>query len=209
ALNIPISWEVLVTMIGDENWVRVPASVRIEVLGDRLPPGVWVRDLVQAINRDFGTGDDLVQKCVEFTGPGLAALSLDSRQGLLAGMYHAGADTAIMEADELALSYVAERAAGRPYQPVAADPDATYDLHVSYDLTTLTPFVTAPPTHDNVVPVAEVAGTRVDQATIGSCASNRFDDLQAAAEVLRGRQVSPHVTMYISPGSAEVYARAA
>lgn len=208
ALHVPISTEVLVLMVRDSNWVRVPSSVRFELVGE-LPRGVWVRDLVQAICRDYAGRDGLVQRCVEFGGAGLSGLSLDSRQGLLAGMYHAGADTAIAEVDAAVLAYVEERADGRPYEVLTADPDAEYDARRTFELGALEPFVTVPPRHSGVVPVSEVRGRRVTQATIGSCASNRMDDLRAAAEVLRDGEVAPGVTMYITPGSPEIYAQAA
>lgn len=208
ALNVPISTEVLVSMVRDSNWVRVPASVRFELTG-ALPSGVWVRDLVQAICHEYAGGDGLVQRCVEFGGPSLTRLGLDSRQGLLAGMYHAGADTAIAEVDEVALAYVRERAGGRPYEVLAPDEDAEYDEVRTWDLSTLEPFVTVPPRHGRVVPVAEVSGRRVTQAMVGSCASNRIDDLRAAADVLREHDVARGVTMYVTPGSPEVYAQAA
>jgi len=208
ALNVPISTEVIVSMVRDSNWVRVPASVRFELVGS-LPPGVWVRDLVQAICHDYGGGDGLIQRCVEFGGPALSTLSLDSRQGLLAGMYHAGADTALADVDDVALAYVQERADGRPYEVFTADADAEYDEVRTWDLSALEPFVTAPPKHADVVPVSDVSGRRITQATIGSCASNRLDDLRAAAEVLRDHPVAPGVTMYITPGSPAVYSQAA
>lgn len=208
ALNVPISTEVIVSMVRDSNWVRVPATVRFELTG-ALPRGVWVRDLVQAICHEYAGGDGLVQRCVEFGGPSLTRLGLDSRQGLLAGMYHAGADTAIAEVDEVALAYVRERAGGRPYEVVSPDGDAEYDEVRTWDLSALEPFVTVPPRHGCVVPVSEVSGRRVTQAMVGSCASNRIEDLRAAAEVLRDHDVAPGVTMYVTPGSPEVHAQAA
>ena len=208
ALNVPISTEVLVSMVRDTNWVRVPASVRFDLTGT-LPRGVWVRDLVQAICHEYASGDGLVQRCVEFGGPALTRLGLDSRQGLLAGMYHAGADTAIAEVDADALAYVGERAHGRPFEVFTPDEHAEYDEVRTWDLSRLEPFVTLPPRHGHVVPVSEVAGRRITHAMVGSCASNRLEDLRAAAEVLHGRQVAPGVTMYVTPGSRQVYAQAA
>jgi 3-isopropylmalate/(R)-2-methylmalate dehydratase large subunit len=206
ALNVPISTEVLVSMVRDSNWVRVPASVRFELTGT-LPPGVWVRDLVQAICHEYAGGDGLVQRCVEFGG--VSRLGLDSRQGLLAGMYHAGADTAVADVDDVALAYVRDRADGRPYEVFGADEGAEYDEVRTWDLGALEPFVTVPPRHGEVVPVSEVAGRRITHAMVGSCASNRIEDLRAAAEVLRDNEVAPGVVMYVTPGSPEVFATAA
>jgi 3-isopropylmalate/(R)-2-methylmalate dehydratase large subunit len=104
---------------------------------------------------------------------------------------------------------VEERAGGRPYYLLHSDPDASYVLETEYDLSALTPMVTVPPDLHGAVRVEEVAGRRIDQAAIGSCAGNRLDDLRAAATILRGRRIDRAVTMYITPGSREVYAKAA
>jgi 3-isopropylmalate/(R)-2-methylmalate dehydratase large subunit len=166
----------------------VPKSARIELTG-RLPFGVLLRDLAQILIRDFATGDALSQCCIEFHGPALAQLSLDERQSLLACAYHTGADTALMPVDETALAYVQERAQGRPYHLLSADADADYVLKTSYDLSTLSPMVTVPPHLHGAVRLEDVAGTRIDQAAIGSCAGNRLDDMRAAATILRGRTI--------------------
>lgn len=208
ALCIPIGPEIFVPLVTDRNWVAVPRTARFELTG-RLPLGVTARDLVQRILRDFGADDRLLQTCVEFGGEGLAALGIDDRQTLCATMYHAGADTAICDVDARALAYVEARAGGRPFHRFAADADAEYYFRITYDLSALEPTVTPPPDVSGAVPLREVRGRRVDQATIGSCAGNRLDDLRAAAEVLRGRTIAPHVTMYITPGSREIYADAA
>jgi len=118
-------------------------------------------------------------------------------------------DTAVMEVDEVALAYVDARAQGRPYEVVRPDPDAHYHLRITLDLSTLSPMVTVPPEQTGATPVEQLAGLQVDQATIGSCAGNRLQDMRDAALILRGRKVASHVTMYITPGSAEVYAQAA
>jgi 3-isopropylmalate/(R)-2-methylmalate dehydratase large subunit len=208
ALNISVSSEVVVTQITDENWMMVPKSSRISLFG-RLPFGVLIRDLAQVLIRDFATGDLLSQCCIEFTGPAIADFSLDERQSLLATAYHTGADTALMPVDEKARAYVGARAEGRPYFIFPSDPDAEYGHEARYDLSSLSPMVTVPPELHEVVRLEEVAGLRIDQAAIGSCAGNRFDDLRAAAAILRRRKVDPKVTLYITPGSREVYAQAA
>ncbi len=207
ALCIPISREVLVPLLTDENWVQVPMGARFTLTG-ALPFGVSGRDLAQVIIRDFGTGDRLLQCSVEFEGPGVAALSLDDRQAILATLYHAGADTGLMALDQAALDFVRARAAGRPWEAVTADPDADYVVDITYDLSALRPMVTVPPEVHGGVEVTAVAGRRVTQATIGSCAGGRMEDMRAVAAVLRGRQLADGVTMYITPGSREVYAEA-
>lgn len=208
ALNIPISTEVLVSLIEDQNWLAVPPSARLTLTG-ALPFGVTARDLIQTIIRDYGATDRLLGCCVEFTGEAIAGLSMDDRQTVLASLFHSGAYTGVMPVDEAALAYVEARAKGRPYEVVEADADAEYALEAIYDLSSLVPMVTRPPDLHGGVPVAEVSGQRIDQATIGSCAGNRLEDMRAAAAVLRGRHVAGHVTLYITPGSREVYSAAA
>lgn len=207
ALNIPMSPDILVPLLKDENWVTVPRTVRVDLVG-RLPFGVSARDVVQTLLRDWGRGEFL-QCCVEYGGPALAHLSLDDRQTILASTFHSMSDTAIMEVDDLALRYVEERADGRPWEPVFPDADADYALRITLDLSTLSPMVTVPPEQTGVTPVEQVSGIRIHQATIGSCAGNRLQDMRDAATLLRGRRVARHVTMYISPGSQNIYAQAA
>ena len=208
ALNISVSSEVVITQLTDENWMMVPRSARIALNG-RLPFGVLLRDFAQVLIRDYAQTDSLSQCCIEFVGPAIADLSLDERQSLLACAYHSGADTAVMELDDKALAYVHERAQGRPFHVLQSDLDADYVLETAYDLSALTPMVTVPPELHGAVQVDAVEGLRIDQAAIGSCANNRLDDLRAAAAILRGRRIDRGVTMYITPGSREVYGKAA
>lgn len=208
ALNIPISTEVIVALIQDANWLAVPPSARITLTG-RLGPGVTARDLIQTILRDTTPDGRLLQCCVEFDGDGIAALTLDDRQTVLASLFHSGAYTGIMEPDAAALDYVRARDAGRPWEVVRADDGADYVARMTCDLAAVVPMVTLPPDAHGAVPVAEAAGQHIDQASIGSCAGNRIEDMRDAARILRGRQVAPHVTLYITPGSREVYATAA
>ncbi|MEX6508451.1 aconitase family protein [Jiella sp. M17.18] len=207
ALNLAMSTEVVVTSVLNENWMVVPRPVRITLTG-QLRPGADIRDLAQLIIRDFARTDHLSQACVQYDGPGVASLSLDERQALLACTYHAGADTALMPVDALALRYAEVRAGGRFFEVFADDPDAVFHHEAVYDLSEVEPMVTEPPELFGAVSVGAVSGRRIDQAAIASCASARMDDLRAAAAVLNGRRIAPHVTMYITPASREIYAEA-
>jgi 3-isopropylmalate/(R)-2-methylmalate dehydratase large subunit len=207
ALNISVSSEVVATQLFERNWLQVPRSVRFTLTG-RLQPGVTARDLVQIIIRDYSQGDQLSQSCVEYVGDGIEHLSLDERQTILACTYNAGADTALMPMDAIALRYVSERAGDKPYAVFESDPDASFAYERSYDLSTLGPVVTVPPDLHLVEPVEAVVGRKIDQAAIGSCANSRIEDLRAAASILKGRIIAPHVVLYITPGSREIYAQA-
>lgn len=207
AMNLAISTEVVVTSVLNENWMMVPRPVRITLTG-ALSPGASIRDLAQILIRDYAQTDILSQACVQYDGPGVATLSLDERQSLLACTYHAGADTALMPVDASALSYARARAGGRDFELFADDPDAAFDHEAVYDLSAIEPMVTVPPELFGAVGVGAVSGRRIDQAAIASCASARMDDLREAASILRGRRVAPHVTMYVTPASREIYAEA-
>lgn len=207
ALNIAMASDMVVPLLKDENWLTVPGTVRVNLAG-RLAPGVSARDVIQTLLRDYGAGQFL-QCCVEYGGSGLAALNMDDRQTILASTFHAMSDTAVMDVDDIALAYVNERAAGRPFEVVASDPDASYALVIDLDLAAITPQVTVPPEQTGATPVERLAGRKVHQATIGSCAGNRLQDLRDAARLLEGRKVARTVTMYVSPGSQNIYAQAA
>ena len=96
-----------------------------------------------------------------------------------------------------------------PLVPVLSDPDAAYARVIEQDLGEFEPMIAAPPSPDNVMPVSRLAGIKVDQVYIGSCAGGRLEDLRAAAGVLRGRKVHPRVMMLVIPTSQEIYANAA
>ncbi|MGV6874078.1 3-isopropylmalate dehydratase large subunit [Pseudochelatococcus sp. B33] len=207
ALNLAVSTEVVVTAVLNENWMVVPRPVKISLTGT-LRPGVQIRDFAQILIRDFAQTDVLSQSCIEYAGPGVAALSLDERQTLLACTYHAGPDTALMPVDEKALEYARARAVGRPFELFTADADAQYVFEADYDLSAVEPMITVPPELHTVAPVQELIGMRIDQAAIASCANSRMEDLRIAAQMLAGCRIAPHVTMYITPGSREIYAQA-
>src|SRR6201999_1116247 len=94
---------------------------------------------------------------------------------------------------------------GKEFTPVSADPDARYRQVIELDCDELDFQVARPYRFDNVGPVTESAGVRIDQARIGSCANGRFEDIEIAARMLRGRKVAPGVKFYISPASQSVY----
>lgn len=126
ALSIPMTTDVVAVLTRWQNWLPVPRTVRIELEGE-LRPGASARDLAQSLIREFTASGELMDCCLEFGGPGLASLSLDQRQTILACLYHTVADTGLMEVDALALAYARSRVA-EPFEPVTSDPDAIYAM---------------------------------------------------------------------------------
>ncbi len=206
-----------------ELWLRVPETMQIELHGS-LPPGVMAKDLglwlLQAIGADGG-----IYRAIEFTGPGVASLSLESRMVLPNLMAEAGVKNAYMPPDEKVFLWLAERVARREedavanvYAKIAAsalypDPDATYIARLVVELDTLEPAVACPHRPDHVRPLSEVAGTPVHQAFLGTCTNGRLEDLAVAAAVFGHgnghiRRLAPGTRLLVIPASNEVYRQA-
>jgi homoaconitate hydratase family protein len=189
----------------DEIWLRVPETLRIEFRG-AFPRGVFAKDAVLKIIGDNGV-DRANYEAVEFAGPAASSFSLASRMVLANMAAEMGAKNGYFEPDALTLDWA--RANGRGgFDPVLSDPDASYEAVLSYDLSVLEPQIACPHTVDNVKPVREVAGKPFQQALLGTCTNGRFEDLEVAARILRGRKVSPHVRLLVLPASRAVYVEA-
>jgi len=193
--------EAAAVMATGEIWLRVPESMRIVVDGE-MPDRVSAKDLVLRIIGDIGA-DGADYKSVEFAGPAIEAMSVGSRQVLCNMAAEMGAKNAYVAPDATTRAWLAGRS-GQPYNEVHPDPDATYAQVLHYDVGDLVPQVAKPHRVDNVVPVTEVAGLPINQALIGTCTNGRLEDLQAAADVLRGKQIAPWVRLLVLPASREI-----
>lgn len=185
-----------------ELWLRVPESILIVIDGD-FPPGVTTKDLCLKIIGDLGADGGLYLS-VEFAGSTLESLTFDSRMVIPNMMAEFGAKNSYLAPDTRLLEWLEERAT-REFTPLYPDPDASYLAVHRYDVSTLEPMVARPHSVDNVVPISEVAGTRVQQAFLGTCTNGRLEDLAAAAEVLRGRKVAAGTRLLVIPASSRVY----
>jgi 3-isopropylmalate/(R)-2-methylmalate dehydratase large subunit len=193
--------EAAAVMATGEIWLMVPHSFRIVVTG-RMPKGVYAKDLILYIIGDLGA-DGADYRSVEFAGPAIERMSVASRMVLCNMVAEMGAKAGSVEPDEKTLAWLSGRAKAT-FSPVSADPDAVYERVLEYDVDDLSPQVARPHTVDNVVPVEDVAGTRIDQAFIGTCTNGRLQDFREAARILRGRQVAPNTRLLILPASREV-----
>jgi len=183
-------------------WLRVPESLKIVVHG-RLREGVTSKDLALRVIGDLGVdGGDY--KSVEWHGEGVRALDVEARMVIPNLMAEMGAKNSYIPPDEVTFTWLQGRAR-RAYEPIYPDPDAQYYRVVEYDAAAIEPVVARPHRVDNVVPVREVAGTRIDQAFLGTCTNGRLSDLAMAARVLKGRKVAPGVRLIVIPASSAVY----
>ena len=193
--------EAAAVMATGEIWLMVPHSFRIVVKG-QVPRGVYAKDIILHIIGDLGA-DGADYRSVEFAGPVIEEMSVASRMVLCNMVAEMGAKSGVVEPDDKTRAWLKGRTTVS-YEEVCADPDASYERVMEYDVGDLSPQVARPHTVDNVVPVTQVAGTRVDQAFIGTCTNGRLEDFEVAAGILRGREVAPHTRLLILPASREV-----
>jgi len=185
-----------------EIWLRVPETIKIEIRG-KLPLLVSPKDIILHIIGDL-RADGALYKAVEYTGEVVSAMSIGGRMTLCNMAVEMGAKIGYVPPDEKTERWLSSRTKER-YEPVYSDPDADFEQVLTYDISDLPPQVACPHTVDNVKPVSEVAGRRIDQALIGTCTNGRLEDLEEAVKVLRGRRVSSKVRLLVFPASWEVY----
>ena len=195
--------------------MKEPETIRIQVNGV-MPEGVYAKDLILEVIRTL-TVNGATGKIMEFTGPGIAAMDMDSRMTLCNMSVEAGATCGICQPDEQTVDYLwkfiekdyaSKEAALADFQQWCSDPDAEYIKTVEFDLSKLEPMSTFGAKPDQVKPVREMKGTKVNQVYIGSCTNGRINDLRAAAAVLKGKTIHPDVRAVISPATPDIYSQA-
>jgi len=184
-----------------ETWFIVGETIRYELTG-KLVNGVTMKDAFLQIAGKFG---DHTNTNIEYGGPALANLSISARKTLTTMSTELSADFSIFDADDVMVDWLRARTKA-DIECVYADTDATYQEVRRFDLGDLEPLVAFPDSViENSQPVAAAAGTRIDQAFVGSCANGTLEDLALAAEVVRGRRVDPRVRFIVTPASQAVY----
>ncbi|MCD6364204.1 MAG: 3-isopropylmalate dehydratase large subunit [Synergistetes bacterium] len=186
-------------------WFRVPESMKIEIEGS-FPEGVYAKDLILKIIGDIGA-DGADYKSVEFTGSAVKEMSISERMTLCNMVIEMGGKNGVVEPDDKTLSYLQGIAKG-DFEVIKADPDARYEKILKYNLSELEPVVAKPHTVDNVSPIKEVEGLKVDQAFLGTCTNGRVEDLRIAARILKGRRIAKGVRLIVIPASWRVYKEA-
>ena len=184
------------------NWFKVPSAIKVTLTG-KLQKYVSGKDVILHLIGLIGV-DGALYKSLEFSGEGVASLSMDDRFAIANMAIEAGAKNGIFPVDEKTLEYIKGRYKKEPgiYE---ADPDAVYEREVVIDLNTLKPTVSLPHLPSNTKTIDEVKGLHIDQAVIGSCTNGRISDMRAAAEILKGRKVAPYVRCIVIPATQEVY----
>ena len=195
--------------------MREPETIRINVSGS-LPEGVFSKDLILTIIKRL-TVNGATDKVIEFAGPAVAELDMDARMTLSNMAIEAGATCGICMPDEKTVDYLwpfieneyeSREAALADYSKWLPDADAVYADVIEIDAAALEPVVTFNYKPDQVKTVREMTGTKVDQIYIGSCTNGRINDLRAAAEVLKGKKISPDVRAIVSPATPKIFSQA-
>lgn len=199
------STDMAAAMATGEAWFKVPEAIKI-VLKGKLPRWVSGKDVILHIIGMIGVDGALYQS-MEYTGEGVAELSMDDRFTIANMAIEAGAKNGIFEVDEKTLEYVKEHS-NKDYTVYKADEDAEYNRVIEINLSELRPTVAFPHLPENTRTIDEVGDIPIDQVVIGSCTNGRIEDLRAAAEVLKGRKVHKGVRTIIFPATQQIYLQA-
>lgn len=196
--------DVAVAMATGKYYLQCPSVVKVNLTGKKAP---WVsaKDIILYVLQQL-TVKGGVNKIIEYTGEGIASLSLTDRATICNMGAELGATTSVFPTDERTKEYLAQQGRVDDYIEMKADEDATYDQELDVDLSTLVPMTAKPHSPDAVVPVKELEGMKVNQVVIGSCTNSSFADMMKAAKILKGRKVADHVSLVIAPGSSSILA---
>lgn len=186
-------------------WFKVPSAIRFVLTGR---PAEWVsgKDIILHIIGMIGV-DGALYKSMEFTGDGIAYLSMDDRFTIANMAIEAGAKNGIFPVDDQTKAYLEEHTK-RSYKVYEADEDAEYDETYTIDLSRLKPTVAFPHLPENTKTIDQVGDIAIDQVVIGSCTNGRIGDMRIAAKVLKGRHIAQGIRCIIIPATQAVYLQA-
>ena len=197
--------DVATGMATGEIWFKVPSAIKFVLTGK---PSKYVsgKDIIIHIIGQIGV-DGALYKSMEFTGDGIACLSMDDRFTMANMAIEAGAKNGIFPVDEKTKAYLAEHCK-KEYTVYEADEDAVYDEEYVIDLSKLEPTVAFPHLPENTKTVKEAGDVKIDQVVIGSCTNGRIEDLRTAAEILKGKKVADGIRVIVIPATQAIYMQA-
>ena len=183
-------------------WFKVPSAIRFELIG-KLPGNCSGKDVILTIIGMIGV-DGALYRSMEFTGEGVASLSMDDRLCICNMAIEAGAKNGIFPVDDVTRAYMAGRCERTPVE-YTADEDAVYDQTIIINLSQITPTVACPHLPENTHSAKELGHIKIDQVVIGSCTNGRMEDMEAAYKALKGKTVAPGVRCIIIPATMAIY----
>ena len=186
-------------------WVKVPETIKVNITG-KLPENVMAKDIILKLIGDLGA-DGATYKALEFAGDTIENMTVASRMSMSNMAIEAGAKCALFTPDEKTAEYC-EITLTDKEKDLVGDEDAVYCRTINYKAEDFVPVMACPSNVDNVKPVSELKGTKIDQVFIGSCTNGRLEDLMEAAKILKGKKVAPFVKLIVTPASRKIYTQA-
>jgi 3-isopropylmalate/(R)-2-methylmalate dehydratase large subunit len=182
-------------------WFKVPSAIKFNLAG-KLPYNCSGKDVILTIIGMIGV-DGALYKSMEFSGDGVASLSMDDRLCICNMAIEAGAKNGIFPVDETTMEYLRGRSEREPVI-FEADKDAEYEKTIDVDLSKIVPTVACPHLPENTHPAKELGSIRIDQVVIGSCTNGRMEDMEAAYNILKGKKVADGVRCIIIPATMQI-----
>ncbi len=197
------STDVAVGIALGKTWLRVPETFKVEVFG-KLRPGVYPKDIILHLIGTIGA-DGATYKALEFCGETIQKMSMGGRLTLSNMAVEAGAKAGLIASDEVTRQFLTKQGRGGKFRKIAPDKDAQYERVIQIDASELVPVVAFPHTVDNVKPIDQARGVKIDQVFLGTCTNGRLEDLKVAAEIIQGKKKHPRVRMIVVPASKAVF----
>ncbi len=196
------STDLAAALISGKMWFKVPETFEL-ILKGKLPRGVYSKDLALFLIGKI-TADGATYKSIEFKGGAIKELSVEARFTLSNMAVEMGAKVGLIAPDEETLTWV-NKHSRKKSNPLFSDDDALYEKSFEFNVSYLEPQVAKPHQVDNVIPIGEVEGTEISQAFLGTCTNGRLEDLEIAAQIMKGRKVKSGVRFIIAPASREIF----
>jgi len=194
--------DVAAAMAGEPFRLKMPKVVKVYLTG-QLQDFVSAKDVILEVLRRIGV-KGAVNKVLEYNGPGVKTLSVPERGTITNMGTETGATTSIFPSDEITKEFLEAQERGDQWVALEPDKDAVYDETIEINLNELEPLIAEPHSPGNVKTVRELEGLKVDQVCIGSCTNSSLRDLKIAANMLKGKTISKHTVLTVSPGSRQV-----
>ena len=194
--------DVAVAMGGGPYYLTMPKVCKVELKG-KLNAWSTAKDIILEVLRIM-TVKGGVGKVIEYAGEGIKTLTVPERATITNMGAELGATTSIFPSDEVTLEFLKAQGREQDWVELLPDADATYDEHIIIDLATIEPLAAKPHSPDNVEKISSIGKIKVDQVAIGSCTNSSYMDMMKVAAMLKGKTVSPDVSLVISPGSKQV-----
>ncbi len=194
--------DVAMAMAGFPFHLQMPEVMNVGLRG-KFAPWTSAKDVILEVLRMLSVRGGL-NKIMEYSGDGVDSLTVPERATIANMGAELGATTSLFPSDDETHRFLRAQGRERDFVPLSADPNAVYDGALDVRLDRLEPLIALPHSPDNVAPVREVRGIRVDQVFIGSCTNSSVADLTKVAAILKGRTIAPNVSLVIAPGSRQV-----